>query len=56
MMEANTVTTPLDLNVKLEKTEDPEHEKISYQELIGSLLYLARCTRPDISYSVSYLS
>lgn len=57
MTEANTVSTPLDPNVKLEKTEeDPEHEKIPYQELIGSLLYLATCTRPDISYSVSYLS
>ena len=31
-------------------------ENIPYQEAIGSLLYLAQGTRPDISYAVNFLS
>jgi hypothetical protein len=27
-----------------------------YRKVIGSLIYLMTCTRPDISYSVSILS
>ncbi|GBO01753.1 Retrovirus-related Pol polyprotein from transposon TNT 1-94 [Araneus ventricosus] len=31
-------------------------DKLPYRELIGSLNYLAVCTRPDIAYSISKLS
>uniref|UniRef100_A0ABD2WAX0 Reverse transcriptase Ty1/copia-type domain-containing protein n=1 Tax=Trichogramma kaykai TaxID=54128 RepID=A0ABD2WAX0_9HYME len=31
-------------------------EKIPYREAIGSLMYLATMTRPDIAYAVNYLS
>uniref|UniRef100_A0A1Y1K554 Reverse transcriptase Ty1/copia-type domain-containing protein n=1 Tax=Photinus pyralis TaxID=7054 RepID=A0A1Y1K554_PHOPY len=50
MIEANTVCTPLDLGTKL----DPD-QKIPFRELLGALTYLSTCTRPDISYAVSYL-
>jgi len=50
----NTVT-PLAENINLNKLEtfDPQ---LPYRNLLGSLLWLARGTRPDISYAVSYLS
>jgi Reverse transcriptase (RNA-dependent DNA polymerase)/gag-polypeptide of LTR copia-type/GAG-pre-integrase domain len=41
------------LQLELSKPPDTSHE---FQELIGSLLFLSRCTRPDIAYAVHYLS
>ncbi|BES92275.1 Hydra magnipapillata [Nesidiocoris tenuis] len=35
---------------------DKEMKKFPYQSLIGSLMYLASGTRPDIAFSVNYLS
>lgn len=52
-------TTPLSVSVKLVKGEESElidKEKFGYSELIGSLLYLSVCTRPDISQAVGALS
>ncbi|KAJ8893776.1 hypothetical protein PR048_006376 [Dryococelus australis] len=37
-------------------TEDPVSEKFIFRQLIGSLMYVATVSRPDISYSVCYLS
>jgi len=49
MIECNPVTTPIDINVKMDK----EYE---YQELLGRLMYISVHARPDISYAVSCLS
>lgn len=35
---------------------DKKVQKIPYRELIGSLMYLAVATRPDIAFPVAYLS
>ena len=59
MSDSRPVATPIDISTKLKQsknqTNDTE-EKIPYRELIGSLMYLAVCKRPDISHAVSYLS
>ena len=56
--EANIVSTPIDLSVKLQK--DDKHSKqadpVLYQSIIGSLLYAAIATRPDIAYAVGVVS
>lgn len=63
MVEAKTMSTPLDGNVKLSKQMQPkteqeksEMETIPYSSLVGSLMYLAVSTRPDIAHAVSALS
>ncbi|GBO17670.1 Retrovirus-related Pol polyprotein from transposon TNT 1-94 [Araneus ventricosus] len=55
MLECNTVSTLMALSTKLCAATTPD-DKIPYRELIGSLNYLAVCTRPDIAYSISKLS
>ena len=53
--DANPVTTPSDPNVKLVK-EDGASKKVDqliYQSIVGSLLYSAVATRPDIAQAVS---
>lgn len=46
----------MEINLKLLKDVNNKSLKIPYQQLIGSLMYLSVLTRPDISFSVSYLS
>ena len=58
LSEANTVSTPMDPNVKLVK--DDKYSKsvdpILYQSMVGSLLHAARATCPDIAHAVSIVS
>lgn len=54
MTDCNVVTTPLDQSQIA--NSDSQCVDVPYQQLIGSIMYLAVCTRPDISYAVSYLS
>ncbi|CAG4987165.1 unnamed protein product [Colias eurytheme] len=55
MTNCKVVDTPIEGNLKLEKSVEI-CKQYPYQQLIGSLMYLSVLTRPDISYSVSYLS
>ena len=50
--------TPADLNLKLQTAEngDEEVDQMIYRSLVGSLLYLAKQTRPDIMFTVNILS
>ena len=59
MTDSKPVQTALDPNVKLLKPESSSNDDMKlypYRELIGSLMYLAVATRPDIAYAVNFLS
>lgn len=60
MTDCKPANTPSDVNVKMSITMWNEANslvgKVPYQELIGSLLYLAGATRPDIAFAVNDLS
>jgi len=67
LQDANPVSTPLDPNIKLDlnpnESSDPEMQgeisegvSTGYATLIGSLMYLAIGTRPDIAYSIQCLA
>lgn len=58
MSGSNPVGTPVELGTKLRRNEEiaPECKTLPYRELVGALMYLATCTRPDIAHVVSYLS
>lgn len=54
MQDCKPVGTPVETNLRLDRGLINDNPR--YQEIIGSLMYLACCTRPDISYAVTMLS
>ncbi|UYV63539.1 hypothetical protein LAZ67_2004579 [Cordylochernes scorpioides] len=55
--ECNIVQTPGDRDQSFDECQDSKPvDRTLYQEMIGSLMYLATGTRPDISFNVSNLS
>lgn len=60
MLDCKPVGTPSDTHSKLSvKDVTPENSlvgQIPYQEAVGSLLYLAQGTRPDIAFAVNNVS
>ena len=58
MTEAKITSTPADICVKLEKDDgvSKEVDSTMYQSMVGSLIYAACATRPDISHAVGVVS
>lgn len=56
MSGCKSMSTPLETNLDYNLQVETCNMNIPYQQLIGSLMYLAVLTRPDIAYSVSFLS
>ena len=63
MEGSKTVSAPMELGTHLNISQQPvtdeersEMVNVPYRSAIGSLMYLATCTRPDLSTSVSELS
>lgn len=55
MLDCKPAKTPMEVGIKLQKEENNSCN-YEYRSLIGYLMYLAVCSRPDIAHSVSYLS
>lgn len=63
MSECNPVYTPMDASMKLTTDMSPKNDEeksemssVPYQEAVGSILYLAQGTRPDITFAINNLS
>ncbi len=55
MSDCRPVSIPMEPGNHLDEDDEPVKQQ-SYQSLIGSLMYLATCTRPDIAFAVGTLA
>lgn len=58
MGNAKSKSTPFTPSTRLsgEGSKEVDKSRVPYTELVGSLLYIAACTRPDIAHAVGSLS
>ena len=54
--DCTSAPTPYDPSVLLRKNWKIARDQLKYSQIIGSLMYLASATRPDISFAMSKLS
>jgi hypothetical protein len=50
------ISTTYDASIILRKNKRIIRDQLRYSQIIGSLIYLASATRPDISFAISKLS
>ncbi|RVW81286.1 Retrovirus-related Pol polyprotein from transposon TNT 1-94 [Vitis vinifera] len=55
-LKIKDANTPFDSSIKLEKNDGGSVAQLEYASAIGSLMYVAQCTKADISFAVSKLS
>jgi len=53
--EGKQLTTPMDSNIQLKKTDSP-NDNSEFRTIIGILLFISHFMRPDISHSIAYLA
>ena len=57
LQDCKPKSTPLSPSIKLSRDGEPlDPVKYGYRELVGSLLYISVCTRPDITHAVGMLT
>jgi hypothetical protein len=58
MQDCKPRRTPLDTSIRLSKLSGYPDEsiRVTYQELVGALLYLSNCTRPDLTHAIGMLA
>jgi hypothetical protein len=57
MMECRQTETPMEIKADIEpRREDEDRTNQPYRSLVGSLMYLTMCTRPDLAHAVGVLS
>ncbi|KMQ87251.1 rna-dependent dna polymerase [Lasius niger] len=56
MTSCNSVATPADTSTTLKTSINEDPRNVLYRQLVGSLMYLAVVTRPDLAYTVATLS
>lgn len=58
MQECNPVSSPIDPNHRLMTAEEgePRTNVTTFQQIIGSIMYLVSGTRPDLAYTITHLS
>ncbi|MCF8704107.1 hypothetical protein L3055_11275, partial [Corynebacterium sp. MC-02] len=52
----NVAKTPIDVSFALQKNEGESDSQLDYARVLGSLMYIMNCTRPDIACAISKLS
>ena len=58
MTQCNPKNTPLPGSFKLNRKDegDQEPSEMPYREVVGSVMYLSTCTRPDLAYAMGVLT
>lgn len=58
MIDCKPIRTSMEAGTKFDATDDSDSNgpSVPFRELLGSLMYLAQGTRPDIAHAVSALS
>ena len=54
--DSNIARTPIDTSEHLAKNRGAHVQQLEYSRIIGNLMYLMSCTRPDLAYVVNKLS